>query len=155
MPSSSSPPLYSCLDLSFLTSRFPSLSYPLVVSSSILYWLLSPLSLFLSLSLPMSYSNSSGPFWVGTVLFLLIGIVACLVSSQCNKRGKNPELGSAHSHTTPQHHHITTPTSHTTTHASCHTRLMPRHTQPCHTPPCPTQPPPLFPLSLLSVSLTS
>lgn len=66
---------------------------------------LSPLSSPLSGSCPpsflpsflplfvMSYSSSSGPFWVGTVIFLLLGLLACFISNQCYKRGKNPELG--------------------------------------------------------------
>ena len=41
----------------------------------------------------MGYSNSSAPFWVGTAIFILLGVLSCFISAQCHKRGKNPELG--------------------------------------------------------------
>ena len=41
----------------------------------------------------MAYANSSAPFWVGTVLFLFIGLSACFVSNLLFKRGKHSELG--------------------------------------------------------------
>lgn len=55
----------------------------------------SPLSLFLSpfSLLAMGYSTNSGPFWIGTLVFLIIGVVACFSSSMLAKAGRNQYLG--------------------------------------------------------------
>jgi len=41
----------------------------------------------------MGYSTNSGPFWVGTVIYLVLGLIACTVSTVCARAGKNPQLG--------------------------------------------------------------
>jgi hypothetical protein len=42
----------------------------------------------------MGYSTNSGPFWVGTLVFVILGVVACLASSALAKAGRNQYLGS-------------------------------------------------------------
>lgn len=41
----------------------------------------------------MGYSTNSGPFWIGTLVFLIIGVVACFSSSMLAKAGRNQYLG--------------------------------------------------------------
>ncbi len=45
------------------------------------------------LSVAMAYSTNSGPFWVGSLIFLIIGVVACFASSALAKAGRNQYLG--------------------------------------------------------------
>jgi len=41
----------------------------------------------------MGYNSNSGPFWVGSLIFALLGMIACCTSSAMAKAGRNQYLG--------------------------------------------------------------
>jgi len=41
----------------------------------------------------MGYSTNSGPFWVGSLIFIAIAVIACFASSALAKAGRNQYLG--------------------------------------------------------------
>jgi len=41
----------------------------------------------------MAYANSAGPFFVGTAIFIILGVFACFLARYCHQKGKNPEIG--------------------------------------------------------------
>lgn len=47
----------------------------------------------------MGYTTNSGPFWVGSLVFLILGVVACFGASVLAKAGRNQYLGYTNTHT--------------------------------------------------------
>ena len=41
----------------------------------------------------MTYTTNSGPFWVGSLVFLILGVLACFFSNVLAKAGRNSHLG--------------------------------------------------------------
>jgi hypothetical protein len=41
----------------------------------------------------MGYSTNSGPFWVGTLVFIILGVAGCFISGVMAKAGRNQYLG--------------------------------------------------------------
>lgn len=42
----------------------------------------------------MGYTTNSGPFWVGSLMFIILGVLACFISKSLAKAGRNQYLGS-------------------------------------------------------------
>lgn len=59
---------------------------------------------FVCLSVAMGYSTNSGPFWVGSLVFLILGVLACFISSALAKVGRNQYLGSDDTRTQQKTH---------------------------------------------------